>query len=101
MRGAPALSATPIQAMGTGPDAVAATAHSLRSGAASLGLVSLEARSRHLESSAKGADAEEVLAAFDGYRAAFEASSKVLRDAWSELAPDDSDLVSSTSAANT
>jgi two-component system sensor histidine kinase TorS len=82
-------------------EAVASTAHSLRSGAASLGLVSFEARSRALELSARAADADAVLGQAAGFREAFEASGQVLRDAWSQLAPDESDLLSSTSAANT
>ena len=81
--------------------AVALSAHSLRSGAASLGLLAFEARSRDLEAAAEAAETEAVLAALPGYREIFEASSEALREAWSRLKTDERDALASTSAANT
>ena len=81
--------------------AVALGAHSLRSGAASLGLLAFEARSRDLEAAAEAAEAEAVLAALPGYRAVFEASSEALREVWSRLKSDERASLASTSAANT
>ena len=84
-------------------DVVANLAHGLRSGAASLGLVALEARCRLLETSARAGDVEAVAQAFAGYRELFDASLETLRETWARLERDGRDLCvsASTSAANT
>ena len=84
-------------------DVVASVAHGLRSAAASLGLVTLEARCRLLETSARAGDVEAVVQAFTGYPELFDASLEALRETWSRLERGDRDLctASSTSEANT
>ena len=64
---------------------IAYIAHNLRGSAASLGLLSLEARTKLLETAAKSENVEEVSAHIDGLGTLYDESLVALRDHWARL----------------
>ena len=79
---------------------VAYTAHSLKSSATSLGLVSLEGRTKDLEVAAKAEDIDAVRSSFEGLDAVYRESSSALQDCWARLGKSTGDQRSTISAAN-
>ena len=78
---------------------VAYIAHNLKGSAASLGLLSLEARTKQLEIAAKGEDVDEVGASFDGLGDLYNESLVALREHWARLNRTEADYRSTISAA--
>ncbi len=78
---------------------IAYIAHNLRGSAASLGLLSLEARTKQLEIAAKSENVEEVGARFEGLGALYDESLVALRDHWARLNNTGTDHRATISAA--
>ena len=79
---------------------VAYTAHSLKSSATSLGLVSLEGHTKDLEVAAKAEDIDAVRSSFEELDAVYRESSSALQECWARLGKSASDHRSTISTAS-